>query len=918
MVHELAGNTESEKEKKEDKKLSSPESFDANEGNIWTGFRADLSQAPKDIFKSGPGPSLGLDLPNLSLNFGLKAASVAETRSPAKNSAATENPLPGEKSAQEASTDKTTKVERASYAESQREKANLNGSRLLLNPDDSIAKLTRKDGSVVDISYENGQKKQVVELSKDGNSRVVWTQNARKLWEATNQKKDSNGAWTTSGKSDIEYRDVSVNEQGITIARDLLGFMHVTTADGNKLKDGARYTFDEKGRVDSISYMPAENRFLKIGYDEKDKINKVEFYDGDGKLQETKTKIGEGEWQQKKARETNAVKWKGDIELACDGTFRQRSEADKAAGQWQVIAPFDTYTEKTSADGKQISRTYKDRTVELEKLLDNPDKPDSGDERISKVIRGKETREFRYDSEGKLKELVDNTAKGPQLTKTEGMSVQMNSSGDVLLRKPDRSAIMKKADFSSAEWDKDGYLLKVVSKEGKSRVFDYETVNNHKQLARITEQSPDKSGTKSQVWTAKRNSDGSLSDQFVTSGAGGKEEQISGVKVLYSGDFKYKTSDGKERISRISSDSNREPGLSVNVDEARDRLKTALSLLLDLKRAERLGKLMNEMEKRSQDHIERQAAAGLDPARAAEKWEKKLAQTYDHLAEMMEQNPSSAVYDRATRAKLVENFIWIAADTTRGAQDVGNCWQMSGRNLTGMQNNPEAMARVLKEVSLTGSFTALRGGIKSSNSLDRRRGDLNAPKKFTLPPNMLKLDRVNAGWSMDKPSDSYWQGGIGTMPSTPVGYILDNAIGYMGGRKSHGALSGGLWESFSSPSSNTREGWYYGINELMYMVTGEKTARPVNIQSNNISSGDISKLTDKRLQKQLLEHGGALLVGPGHMFAVKLIKNRGEWQIVTDNQWGKGGDQVIAKVSDLRNWTLQRTRTRYNPESAIS
>lgn len=87
----------------------------------------------------------------------------------------------------------------------------------------------------------------------------------------------------------------------------------------------------------------------------------------------------------------------------------------------------------------------------------------------------------------------------------------------------------------------------------------------------------------------------------------------------------------------------------------------------------------------------------------------------------------------------------------------------------------------------------------------------------------------------------------------------------------------------------------------MYMATGERTTKPIRVSSNDITSGDISNLTDKRLQKQLLEHGGALLVGPGHMFAVKLIKNRGEWQIVTDNQWGAGGDQIIGKVTDLRN-----------------
>ncbi len=798
-------------------------------------------------------------------------------------------------------------------AEALREQVNLNGSRLLLNKDNSIASLIRKDGSVVEIKYDkSGQQTEIIDCNKDGKSRTVWTQNAKQMWESNTQIKDGNGNWVSDGKQAREYRDISITQQGLTVSRDLVGFMTVTAADGNRLADGARYTFDEKGRIDSISYMPGENRNLRFHYDANDKIDRVEFRDADGKLQQTKTRTADGEWRVTNANGTTGGVWKGDIELAPDAKFKQRDEKDRAADQWQVIAPFETYTEKISPDGKYINRVYSDKSVDLERTED-------GEERITKFTRGTESREFRYDADGKVSELIEKTTRGTESLKTDGMKVQIWPSGDVIVKKPDGAAIFKKYNFGSQEWDGDGNLLKVVTPEGKSRSFDFDIVNNQKQLVRITDISVDKTGKQeSEVWTPRRNADGSIiSGQFVKTGAGGKEEVVGDLKLKSNGDFSYKTSDGRERTSRIGSDQSREGGFSSTVDDARIRLKAALDGELDSGRKLRLEKLMDEMEKRAKDAIERQTIAGNDQSRTSQKWETKLARTYDYLAEMMEQNPSTAVYDRATRARLVENFIWIAADTTRGAQDVGNCWQMSGRNLTGMQNNPDAMARILKDVSLTGSFTALHGGIKAKTSLDRRRGDLNAARKFTIPQNLLKLDRVNAGWSLDKPDDSYWQGGIGTMPSTPVGYILDNVIGYMGGRKSHSALDGGLWESFASPSSRTREGWYYGINELMYMATGERTNKPIRISSNSVGEGDIRNLTDKRLQKQLLEHGGALLVGPGHMFAVKLVKSSGEWQIVTDNQWGKGGDQVIGKVTDLRNWTVQRTRTRYKSSSVV-
>ncbi len=101
------------------------------------------------------------------------------------------------------------------------------------------------------------------------------------------------------------------------------------------------------------------------------------------------------------------------------------------------------------------------------------------------------------------------------------------------------------------------------------------------------------------------------------------------------------------------------------------------------------------------------------------------------------------------------------------------------------------------------------------------------------------------------------------------------------------------------------------------MATGEKTPPCVRVSDNNIGQGDISRLTDKALQKQLLENGGALVVGPGHMFAVKLVKNNGEWQIVSDNQWGPKNDQVVGKLTDLKAWDVKQTREQYKPGGQV-
>ncbi|MBX9688463.1 MAG: hypothetical protein K2X27_17265 [Candidatus Obscuribacterales bacterium] len=779
------------------------------------------------------------------------------------------------------------------------------GAKFSRNADYTLAKLTRKDGSTVEINYQDGKKNQIIDTSKDGSSRTIYTLNPKGGWDADKQTKDAGGSFQSDKKSGIKYRDINIDDNGITKAVDMVGFNHVTMPDGTQLNPGARYTFDEKGRIASIGYMPGENRNVRLHYDANNKIDRVETLDDEGKLQQTRSKTAEGEWTVTTRGSSAGTKWQGDIEVTKEGTFKQRDSKDRAAGVWDVITPFEQFKERQSPDGRQISRSYKNG-----KEIDYV-KAENGEERITKLTRGKESREFRYDAQGKLLELTDTTASGRQTLRTEEMLASIDPSGATTLTRADGSKISKKADFSSEEQDKDGNISRVGTKDGRSRSFDYEMVNNQKLLVRITDSKPDpKGGQSSEVLNRKKNPDGNYTNEFFAVLAGGKEKVARSVEVLSNGDYKYNTADGKEQIAKVS-DSNRSSGFSGGVLEARERLLASLDGQLDAARKSRLETMMKEFEKRAETAVERQSIAGGNKDAITEKWEKKIAKTYDHLAQMMEENPSTAVYNQAMRAKLVENFLWISADTTRGAQDVGNCWELSGRNLTGMQNNPDSMARMLKEVSLTGTFTAVHGGMKSKDSLDRRKGDLDAAKKFTIPKNMLQLDRVNAGWSIDKPNDSYWQGGIGTMPSTPVGYILDNVLGYMGGRKSHAQLDGGTWESFPSPSGNTREGWYHGINELMYMATGERTAKPVRVASNDITDGDIRNLTDKRLQKQLLENGGALLLGPGHMFAVKLVKNAGEWQIVTDNQWGTGGDQVIGRVTDLRSWNVQTTRVKY-------
>lgn len=414
---------------------------------------------------------------------------------------------------------------------SNHEKLNANGSRLLLNDDNTIAKLTRKDGSSVDITYNNGKQTQIVDSNKDGTARTVWTQNSNGLWQADCQVKDQAGKWASDGKQGREYRSVTVEENGVTTAIDLVGFHFVTTPAGEKLDEGANYTFDDKGRIASISYEPSANRVFSFHYDENDKLDKVEFRNSEGKLQQTRAKTADGEWKVTNKDGSTAGTWTGAMEIAKNGNFREQDAKDKSAGIWQVTAPYEKFVEKISSDGQRISRIYSDKSeFEFEK---NGDK-----ERILKVTRGKDTREFRYDADGKLAQLIESTAGGTQVLNTDGMLAKIGSAGELSLATQDGSTIVKRANFSTEERDKDGNILKVTNKDGKARAFEYETVNNQKQLLKITNSTPGKDGASTEVWTRVKNADGSLSSQFVSSGGDGKQKAIAQVDVLYNGDYR--------------------------------------------------------------------------------------------------------------------------------------------------------------------------------------------------------------------------------------------------------------------------------------------------------------------------------------------------------------------------------------------
>ncbi|MCC7530501.1 MAG: hypothetical protein IT342_18395 [Candidatus Melainabacteria bacterium] len=310
-----------------------------------------------------------------------------------------------------------------------------------------------------------------------------------------------------------------------------------------------------------------------------------------------------------------------------------------------------------------------------------------------------------------------------------------------------------------------------------------------------------------------------------------------------------------------------------SVEASREKLHETLEGNFSGDRLQRIDKMMTEFEQRGKERVEARVLAGHDRATEEKEWNEKIKKTYDHLSDMVNSDSPNAPYDKATRANMAENALYLVMDPSKSNQGQhGTCWIESEINLLGLTNHPDDMARLLKEVTTTGSYTDRDG------------------KKYTVPSQLLQFPGEEKSWTISNADNGL---------RSPVGAIFDRTISYMGGR-TDGGTNGGT----------PQEAAY-----LMKKVTGDTVQQIVQIRDNNLSQSDIDRITSAQYRQAMLEQGGVINLGPGHMFVSRLVKNNGEWDIVGDNQWGAGNDQLIGRVTDLNSWTVQKTRETFRPDS---
>ncbi len=475
---------------------------------------------------------------------------------------------------------------------------------------------------------------------------------------------------------------------------------------------------------------------------------------------------------------------------------------------------------------------------------------------------GTVSRTFNWDN-GKLVS-VNETRKGGESRTIAGKDMSAGADGIIRYTDADGMKLSTTADGSWQQWQTINgrdFLAKTVSPKGYMRTFVRDDAGN---AISMIDSKPTKEGGQQQTEEYRRvMENGNYTDSWGKVGKDGKVTARHNVNILDNGSYSYIDSAGKDKIAKVG-DKGFESGFSDSVDEARARLTEMMESHLDEAQKKRFQTILDRFEKRGKERVEAQTAGGLDPEKSTEEWDAKIAKTYDHLAKMLDPNAPNAQYDLKTRAKLVENAAFAMACPVK-ADDQGGwgcCWMISGV-YCGVIQYPDKMASMLSQLATTGKYTDNNG------------------KTWDPPKHLLSLTRDGQSWTIEN---------CGNTRRSPASEIWTSVAAYMsndGRRMDRGA--GGGTES--------------ACNHAMKQITGD-TWRVTGERA----------MMGQSLKQELLTKGGFICLMPGHMYLGALEKHGNEWKVVASMQHGDGGRRVNGTVTDLKNWTVQRSGMRYNPD----
>ncbi len=608
-----------------------------------------------------------------------------------------------------------------------------------------------------------------------------------------------------------------------------------------------------------------------------------------------------------------------------DGASKQRTTWTKGTdGNWKSDSPYETDARKDLKFNEKGELSYTDakgdtrtRTLAGEEIVGKKDGSKlifDNQGQLSKVQFGDVTRTFQKDAKGAITGVSETNSKGETKTlfppslktgeKVEG--AKLSEAGDLQysIKGADGKVAKNVTERSNGlrlEHDADNTLRKSVKPNGMSRSFDYIGEGATKQLAQVTDTRQTKEGEKSTTWKRQADPSGKLSEDFHSETEKGKPKTPRKIgEIKPDGEYEYTTKDSKPGDKpRIQGLTAGDGGLSGSAEEARLNLLETMEKNLDEPRLKRMDEMMKAFESRMADRATARKLAGVTGAeKVDEEVGNSIARTYDNLAQMVNSDDSGTFFSKSQRAFLAENFLFHAQDTTTmdqgavsmGGQDSqghGTCW-IQAAHIWGMTQRPEHMADLLKQVSLTGSYTTKNSGEKGDQ-----------PKTINFSKDYLKFPDgyQETGWSISKALDRWdRQGNMMRQcdgDRSPLGKIFDYTLPVIGGRgQSPGALDGGTHNSFTTTGNR----WYTGNAEIMKMVTGDS---PCDVKMGDHGKGT---LIDGDMRKTLLEKGSVLNYSPGHMKSMHLKQVEGQWCIIQDNQHGEYDDRIVARISNLEAW----------------
>lgn len=307
-----------------------------------------------------------------------------------------------------------------------------------------------------------------------------------------------------------------------------------------------------------------------------------------------------------------------------------------------------------------------------------------------------------------------------------------------------------------------------------------------------------------------------------------------------------------------------ETQFSGSVLEARMRLTELMDGHLDAPQKERFKIILDRYEKRGENRVEAQIAAGQDPEKCRLEWEEKIAKSYDNLSSMLDPNLPNATYDLRVRAKLVESMAFSMACPVK-ANDQGNwgcCWMISGV-FAGIIQHPDKMTDMLAQLSNTGQYTDLEG------------------QTWTPPKGLLSITSQGGRWTIEN---------CGGGHRSPTSEILTSVAAY-------------LSEDGRRTDRGSRGGTGRACNHAMKKITGDTWS----------VTSERDMVTPKKRQ-ELLEKGAYICIYPGHMYLGALEKHGDEWVVCASLQHGDHKRRINGTVSDLQSWTITGGRRRYNPD----